>query len=185
VPKARQLDLFANLDKASMSAHAKRLTHGGDERKGKRKLARPIDPKRAMHLVLRSERAKGDWSMLRIRNAKPIERILWTAARKNQVRIYRYANSGNHLHLLVKAKTRQGFQNFARTAAALIARAVTGAKKGNPTGKFWEGLMFSRVVAWGKGFFHAKYYVIQNELEGLGLRAHADRKSKPPARAPA
>src|SRR3954470_19415252 len=124
--RARQLDLFTIFKGSSLKDHARRLEHGSDTRKGKRKVARPIDPKRPMHLVLRSARAKGDWSMLRIANEKVIQKIIWRSAARNQVRIYRYANSGNHLHLLVRAKTRKGFQNFARTIGALIARAVTG-----------------------------------------------------------
>ena len=33
------------------------LKHGGDVRKGRRKVARPVDPKRPIHLVLTSSRA--------------------------------------------------------------------------------------------------------------------------------
>jgi hypothetical protein len=174
--RAQQLDFFTKMSKTGLREHARRLEHGSSTRKGKRKIARPIDPKRAMHLVLRSERAKGAWSMLKVANEKAIEKIIWKSAAKNRVRVYRFANSGNHLHLLVRAKTRKGFQNFARTIGALIARAVTGAKKGNPSGKFWDGLLYSRVVEWGRAFFEAKYYVIKNELEGLGFVSRNDRK---------
>jgi hypothetical protein len=179
MPRAPQLDFFTKLSDRGLKDHARRLIHGSDTRKGKRKLARPIDPKRPMHLVLRSERAKGPWSMLRVANERAIERIIWRAAAENRVRIYRYANSGNHLHLLVRAKTRRGFQDFARTIGALVARAVTGAKKGNPSGKFWDGLLYSRIVEWGKAYFEAKYYVIRNELEGLGFIARDRKIAKP------
>jgi hypothetical protein len=42
-----------------------RAEHGGSIRQGRRKLARPVDPKRPLHVVLRSEKAKGDLSLLR------------------------------------------------------------------------------------------------------------------------
>jgi hypothetical protein len=41
-----------------------RSTHGGELARGKRKTMRPLDPKQALHLVLRSSKAKGSLSML-------------------------------------------------------------------------------------------------------------------------
>ncbi len=38
--------------------------HGGDLRNGRRKVARPFSHKNAIHVVLRSHRARGRWSML-------------------------------------------------------------------------------------------------------------------------
>src|SRR5947209_7277270 len=93
-----QAELFTQQSPPRLKDHARRnkLEHGGGIRKGKRKLARPIDSKRAMHLVLKSERAKGHWSMLRPQYTRNIRRIADKAAQKNGVRIYKFANSGNH-----------------------------------------------------------------------------------------
>jgi hypothetical protein len=178
----RQLDFFQAIPRAKLQDHARRIEHGGDKRKGRRKLARPIDPKRPMHVVLHASRAKGDWSMLRLQNERAIKRIIWTAAANHGIRVYQFANVGNHLHLLVKTRTRQGFQDFARTISALIARAVTGAKKGNPVGKFWDELLYSKVLEWGRVFFNAKYYVIQNELETLDWMGCERTRPRPPPR---
>ena len=35
---------------------------------------------------------------------------------------------------------------FLKTFAALLARQITGAKKGNKFGKFWDGLAYARVL---------------------------------------
>ncbi len=51
----------------------------------------------------------------------------------------------------------------------MIARIVTGAKKGSAFGRFWDALAYSRVVEWGRAYFIAKYYVIQNEMEAEGI----------------
>ncbi len=148
-----------------------RLQHGGDLRKGKRKLMRPLDTKRAMHVVFRSTRATGALSMLARKNARKIDAIKARTAQATGVRVYAFANSGNHLHLLIRGRRREDLQNFLRIFGALVARAITGARKGAATGKFWSHLVYTRVVEWGRAFKTAKLYVIQNELEALGVWA--------------
>jgi REP element-mobilizing transposase RayT len=173
---ARQLS-FADLKNNSKAEDfLKRKRHGHDLRKGQRKLFRPIDLKKPLHLVFRSERAKGSWSMRRFKHIEHIKKITYFLAKKNQVKVIEYANGGNHIHLLIHAKDRNGFKRFARTLTGLIARLVTGAKKGNAVGKFWDELFFSRVVEWGRDYFTVKAYVIQNALEAAGLIPYSPRK---------
>jgi hypothetical protein len=122
-----------------------------------------------MHVVMRSSRARGAWSL----NAKPhasrVERLARDLGPRFGVRVYRFANAGNHLHLLIRGRTRAGIQNYLRTAAALIARAVTRACRGRPVGKFWDGLAWSRVVGWGRDFATTSRYLLRNTLEALGF----------------
>ncbi|MGK5085190.1 hypothetical protein WDW37_18025, partial [Bdellovibrionota bacterium FG-1] len=75
------------------------VSHGGEHTLGKRKAVRPIDPKQALHVVLRSSKARGEFSMLHSRNCDPIQRFTQKLAKRWGVRLYRYANVGNHLHL--------------------------------------------------------------------------------------
>jgi len=173
---ARQLT-FADLKKTSRTSDfSRRSIHGHETRKGRRKLFRPVDPSKPLHLVFRSERAKGNWSLKRFKHIEHIRKLTYGLAKINQVRIIQYANAGNHLHLLVHAKDRNGFKRFTRTLSGLVARLVTGAKKGNPVGKFWDTLFFSRVVEWGRAYFSAKGYVLQNELESNGIIPYSPRK---------
>jgi len=82
------------------------------------------------------------------------------------IRIYRFSNNSNHLHLFLRATTRLGFQNFLRVFSAQVATFVTGARKGKAfSTRFWDRLAFSRVVEWGKSFFTAKEYVEMNDRE--------------------
>ena len=142
---------------------------GGDLQNGKRKGLRPIDPKATIHLVLKSSRAKGAWSLLHRRNKMRIHDLLLKLARENGIKIYRYTNVGNHLHLLIKIRNRSAFQKFLRVFSGRVVMFITDARKGNPQGKFWDSLAFTRIVQWGKDFTRVTRYFLKNELEGLGL----------------
>jgi len=174
--KARQL-YFYDLKKSSKAAgFSRRTIHGHESQRGHRKLFRPLDPSKPLHLVFRSERARGAWSLRRFKHIEHIRKMTYELAGRNQVKVIQYANAGNHLHLLVHARDRDGFKRFTRTLTGLVARLVTGAKKGNAVGKFWDSLFFSRVVEWGRDYFTAKGYVLQNELEAEGLIPYKPRK---------
>ncbi len=147
----------------SLFPEQKRITeHGGSLRKGKRKSRRPIALKRPMHVVLKSDIAKGNLSLLKRRNARFIAEVLPKAAQTYGVNIYEMANAGNHLHLAIKAKDRRGFQNFLRVIGSRIAMFVTGARKGRAAGKFWTCGAYSRIVEWGLAFRTLCAYVIGN-----------------------
>lgn len=141
---------------------------GGGLRKGKRKLARPVSVKKSMHVTLRASCATGKWSMLMGENPKKIEAILRKFGKRYGVLIERDVNVGNHLHLLVRASSRRGFQAFLRAVAGNIAMVVTGAKKGLPRA-FWDALAFSRFVEWGKDRTGVLRYFAKNILESLRM----------------
>lgn len=149
--------------------HKKRTEHGGDINKGKRKLYRPFETNKAIHATLRSSKAKGSYSFMRPKNQKEIERRLYLYADRFGVRIFKFANSGNHLHILLKSKSKKGFQNFLRTFAGVIPRVVTGARKGKARGKFWDTLVYSKLVTFGKHFKNTSNYVVKNTLETFGV----------------
>lgn len=115
--------------------------------------------------------------MLRAEHRTRIERLIQRASTGHGVRVYRFSNVGNHLHLLVRARTREGFQNFLRVITAQTAALVTGARKGNPRGKFWDALAYSRVVGWGREFKKLQAYLSKNLLEGMRLFLRGPRGS--------
>src|SRR5690606_40033446 len=67
-------------------------------------------------------------------------------SKKFYITIGDYANVGNHLHLKVRCKYRWQLQNFLRSITTVVARHVTGAKRGHKVGRFWQGLAFTRVL---------------------------------------
>jgi REP element-mobilizing transposase RayT len=145
------------------------LVHGGDLLKGRRKTARPIDPKRPMHVVLRATQARGSWSMLHKRNKSKIFVLAHNKAQQFGVRIYRFSNVGNHLHILVLPGSRKGFQNFLRSITGAIVFLVTGTCKGKGLKRrFWDLLAFTRVLSWGRELRVVSTYFAKNLLESLG-----------------
>ncbi len=152
-------------------------SHGGEHTKGKRKGRRPFDPKQALHVVLRSSKARGEFSLLRPRHCNAIEELMDRLKKRWNIRVYRYANVGNHLHLLIRAKSLKDWQGFIREFSGGIPMIVTGARKGNPLKRseaarlraFWDELVFTRIVAWKKDFNNVARYVCVNLWEGVGV----------------
>ncbi len=143
--------------------------HGGVVRQGKRKCARPIAVKRPMHLVLRSTKARGAWSFLHKRNKGGIHLLLLDCADRFGVKVFRYENVGNHLHLLVQARSRKSLQHFLKVFPQRVMFAVTGARCGRPQGRFFDFIAFSRVVEWGREFKVLQNYLWKNAMEALGF----------------
>ena len=146
------------------------LEHGGIVRKGRRKIARPIATKKTMHLVFRAVKAKGKKSFLHEKHKGLIHLLLVDVAEHFQVKIHRYENVGNHLLLLVRVKKREHLQGFLRVFPQRVMFLITGARKGNPMGRFWDYIAYSRVVSWGREFRVLKNYLWKNAMEVFGYR---------------
>ncbi len=124
--RARQLTLISSWQR-------ERFAFGGSLLKSSHaKSKRPFSKKLSVHVVLRSSKAVGALSLLR--QARRVEAVLFEESKKHHVRLQGAANSGNHLHLLVKAPSREHLSNFLRAVSGRIAMIVTGARKGVPLG---------------------------------------------------
>jgi REP element-mobilizing transposase RayT len=161
---------------------AANASHGGDLSKGKRKTFRPVDPKQALHVVLKSSKAKGEHSLLHPRHCNSIDSFVKRTAKKWGVRLYRYANVGNHLHLLVQVPTREAWKRFSKELSGGIAQIVTGARKGSALPRdddstapesakrgFWDHLLFTRIVSFGRDFKVVTRYLAKNLFEAAGI----------------
>ena len=166
-----------------------RREHGGDTGIRSRKIHRPLQPGMNHHLVLRSERARGTWSFLHRRNRSRIEQLIYTHAAHQDVHVDRFANVGNHLHLIVLFRDSLAFRRFLKAIGGLIVRVVTGARKGHAlatgqyaapgTGsispapsarrKFWDGLAYTRLVTWGRELTAVRAYLAKNHCEAIGF----------------
>ena len=148
--------------------------------------------KQSHHITLKSIHAVGPRSLFRHK------RLILSLMKKNsvhfQVKIYEYAIQGNHIHLLVKAQSREGLQNFFRVIAGHSAQRilkefplkkseggapkqgeqkVAGCKKNQRV--FWSYLVYSRVVSWGREFKTVTAYIQKNTLEILQIIAYQPR----------
>jgi hypothetical protein len=138
-----QLPLFDR----EVHAELARTEHGGDVHRGRRKRERSVSTRRPMHLVLTSHRARGPWSLRK--HDRIVRDVLRGMARRFDVRIYDFANVGSQLHLVVRVRRREAFQNFLPSFASVVARRVTGAERGRRSGHFFDGLAWSRVFERG------------------------------------
>jgi hypothetical protein len=164
--KKKQLDLF---NKNSEFGYGK-TEHGGaingkDRRIGKRKVQRPFDRKKPLFLTLKASCAIGRLSMRNFYRDVSIKELIDKVAKRTGTKIHNYSNNGNHLHLVASFPSRIAFQKFLRTITAMIARLVTGARKGKPFGKFWDALAHSKVVNGKRGFIDVMKYVDANIFE--------------------
>src|SRR5215471_8372149 len=155
-----QRSLFSRKLRAELA----RTEHGGALRRGRRKLERPVSARRPMHVVLTSHRARGPWSLRK--HDRTVRDVLRRMARRFDVRIYDFANVGSYLHLVLRVRRRDAFQNFLRSFAGVVARRVTGAERGRRAGPFFSGLAWSRVVSWGRDYLGLRHYVFRNRIEG-------------------
>jgi hypothetical protein len=70
--REKQFSLFDDRTKKRYN----RTAHGGTLNKGKRKLERPLSTRKSIHLVLKSDKAKGRFSFLNPHNKLLVNRIL-------------------------------------------------------------------------------------------------------------
>ena len=96
--------------------------------------------------------------------------------KKHGVTLYKYANVGNHLHLLIKISHRRRWAAFIRELTGRVAQLVkeaTGFEEG-----FWTQRPFTRIVrGWQRVFKIAKDYVELNFLESQGFISRNDTKT--------
>ena len=172
-----------------------RKDHGGSLAVQKRRSKRPLNLKQTHHITMKSYHAVGSRSLFR--HKKMILDLLKKNALKFHVKVLEYAIQGNHLHLLVKAQTREGLQNFFRVIAGHTAQRIlkdhplsTKPKSTSDAGgapvkerkgctknqrKFWSFLLYSRIVSWGKEFRNVISYIQKNTLELLQVIAYQHR----------
>lgn len=144
------------------------------------KVARPLSIKRSMHLVMRSSKATGSYSFLK--NSRKIFDIIYKQSKLHGVKIYRYANAGNHLHLVILPRSASAYRKFIRAASGLIARLILHKERGaahqasTAKTKFWDQRPYTRIVEWGRDFKSVRNYLMQNILEATGFVIYKPRK---------
>ena len=143
--------------------------HGGQNAVGKRKKRRPVALKKSLHVIMKSSRARGGYSLRAFHTQPKIEKLIKHFARRFNIKIYQLVINFNHVHVVLKANQRDELQSFFRATAGQIAVLVLKAKKGEKRGRFWDWLTFSRIVEWGRAFQLAMNYVLQNDLEACGI----------------
>lgn len=143
---------------------------GGNLLKGNAKSKRPLDSKKPLHLVLRSQH---EVSLRSPKAFGPVNLVVKQAAEKYGVRIYAFANVGDHLHVLLKISNRRLWAAFIREIAGRIASLLRTFKNT----QVWAHKPFTRVVqSWRRDFRNVKDYIFLNELEGGSVISAAQKR---------
>ncbi len=99
-----------------------RKEHGGAFSDQKRRSKRMLSTKQPIHMTLRSDLAFGSRSLLKHQNL--IRHVIRKFSKRFNVKVYRHAICGNHIHLLIRGDSRIGLQNFFRVVAGHIAQHI-------------------------------------------------------------
>ena len=138
---------------------------GGSLLKGNARGKRPLSTKLPIHAVLRTTKS----SLRKPAVYRDVNLIVTRAAKKYGLTIYKYANVGNHIHILLRVPNRYLWPDFIREITGRIATLVQGLRGPEKGTKFWLHKPFTRVVhGWGKAFKAALNYVYLNQMEGEG-----------------
>jgi REP element-mobilizing transposase RayT len=144
-------------------------------KKSHAKTARPFKKNNPIHIVLRSTKAKGKNSFLS--HVKWIDKQIKNISRACGVKIERYENVGNHLHILLRATRSESFKAFLRGITSTIARQFTGAKRGEQKNqKFWDALPFSRLIKGNSAYKIVQEYFNKNRIEAIGFENFVDEQ---------
>ncbi len=107
--------------------------------------ARPISSRESMHLILKSSKARGEWSFRAPKNRQKVLALLQKFANRNAVKILSAANADSHLHIHLRLTSRHLYRAFIRGVTSAVAMAITGASRWKKMeGKFWDYRPFSR-----------------------------------------
>lgn len=151
------------------------LAFGGSLlKKSHAKSARPFSPRAAIHVVFR---ARAPFSLLKHGRRKKVAEIVNRQGKRHFVRIHRFANAGNHLHLLIECREQEKFRSFLRAVSGAIAlfvklddlrlRGESRLPKAGLIPSLWLQRPWTRLVAAsGRAFVQAWRYVDLNSIEG-------------------
>lgn len=139
---------------------------GGSHLTSHPKRARPLDRKLPIHVVLRSKK-----SVLRApANFAFVNRIVTTAAKKYGIRLYEFANVGNHIHLLIKISTPGLWRRFIREITGRIAQFALKLGARDRSDGFWLHRPFTRIVrSLRRAYRVVQDYILLNRLESEGF----------------
>jgi REP element-mobilizing transposase RayT len=145
---------------------------GGAALKGNPRSARPLDSKLPVHLTLRAKK-----SVLRLpKTFGLVENLIDQISKKYGVKIFKRANVGNHLHLVIQVKTAL-WARFIRELTGRIAQIIKELGLAVESG-FWLYRPHTRIVrSWKKAFQTALAYVELNRLEAEGFINRKETKT--------
>jgi REP element-mobilizing transposase RayT len=165
---------------APHSPHGNLREFGGSRLKSNPKRARPIKVNQPVHLILKSKIATGSkYSMLLPKNHKAVKGIIDSLAQRFKIKIDRFENVGNHLHMIAQFPSQKAYIAFIRGVSSTVARHVLGVSKAAVKGlKFWEARPYTRIISWGRDLKATLKYLNYNRIEAIGFDTFVQEQIK-------
>lgn len=140
---------------------------GGSLLIGKRKEARPTSTKNPMHVILKSENARGLFSFINHKWA--LEQAIAKISSRVRIKIYDFAITNNHIHLTIYFTSRAAYRKWIRTVTAEIVRIIARRTK-TKLKDFFTYRPYTKIVSWGRQFKTVLNYMVLNQMEYFGVR---------------
>lgn len=156
-------------------AHSKAQAqaHGGSLSLNKRRSKRPLNTKQAicgnhLHLLIRGKQRVQIQNFFRVVAGHIAQEIL------RQFPISKTEREAERDKLELKAAG--GAPAFTGVGGKRRVLKKKACKKNQR--KFWQLLIYSRIVSWGREFKTVSRYIVQNTLEALNIIAYRQRKTE-------
>lgn len=106
--KTKQLE-FANFQTIQERKHALQFKKGfgGELLTGRRKEKRPLSTAQPIHLVLKSNSVK-----VFTPSNRSLRNLIYRTASKYSIKIYKLALNHNHIHIILKLKTKESYNHL-------------------------------------------------------------------------
>lgn len=138
------------------------------------KYKRPLHSRYPVHLTLRA--IKGGMRLPKL--SERVKEIIERAAARRGVKIYRYANVGNHLHLVIRVTKLGQWAAFIREISGRIAALMREMGITESGERYWLHRPFTEVVRnWKQGFKQLCAYVHLNWLQAEGFINRRETKT--------
>lgn len=170
--KAKKLNRGIQLEFAGSQFIKPNAEFGGSLLTSHPKTPRPLSTKLPIHVTLRARR-----SVLRLpRTHGLVTKELHRVAKKFGVRIYKVANVGNHIHLLIRLGKMGNWAPFIRELTGRIAQGI--ANLGLKVKSFWSNRPHTRILSgWGRAYRVVREYIELNKLEAEGFITRREMKN--------
>lgn len=175
--KAKQLDIFDSNNTISGARKRGRprlrpinpqFFGGSLLDKGNPRGKRPLSTKKPIHVTMRSTTAVGRRSLLNRYASQITQSTLAECAKKAGVRIYRYQNVGNHIHLVIRLHHRQSWSRFIRSFTSLLKLRLEQLWR-ESISRLFDLRPFTRVCSWGREFKTLSDYALKNYMDRWGI----------------
>ncbi|MEZ0391036.1 MAG: transposase [Pseudobdellovibrionaceae bacterium] len=102
------------------------------------------------------------------------EKLIHSQAQRFNVKIYGLAVNWSHIHMIIKIKERENYNQFIRSLCSILAAKVRAQKPYLKT--LFTLRPFTRIISWGRDFKSVLNYLVLNQMEARGLINRSKKK---------